>query len=336
MPNRNRSATANQTGDAPLLADAEAAAPAGQKITAAQKPRDTEQPSRANGETVDKLARKRLGDFAALFAQAMIEDDAKTVHDLRVASRRLQQLLRGLPRAKGKKSAKKASSFLRDVRQALGPLRNLDVMAEMTEARAAASGNHATRAVWLEIKEAIEKQRAEESERAQEAIKEHDLTGFLDRMSRSLRQRTVDDTIDDDLQETIQRRFQSWSEALSEVAEEPTAKRLHALRIAGKRLRYSVELSAALIDPKLKSLAHSLAQLQDNLGAWHDVHTLMQYVDAYLKQREFSSEELKANRVLLAVMKRERERGDSQASEAVAAAQTLRKTWPVKLGEPHD
>lgn len=319
-----------------MLAHAETAASAGQKVKSARTHAVAKPAARPEADTVDKLARKRLGDFAALFAHAMIANDPDTVHDLRVASRRLQQLLRGLPGAKSKKSAKKAGSFLRDVRQALGPLRNLDVMAEMIEARTSAGGSEATRAAWLEIKAVIEKQRAAESERAQEAIKEHDLTGFLDRMRRALKKRTVEGvTIDDELEETIRRRFQSWSEALGEVVEKPAPERLHALRIAGKRLRYSVELGAALSDPKLKTLARSLAQLQDNLGGWHDVHTLMQYVAAYLNQQEFLAEHPTGSRALRAEIERERKRSQVQAEEAVAAAEALRATWPIKL-DKHD
>lgn len=282
--------------------------------------------ARAELDAAAKLARKRLEDFAGLFARAMLEDDAKTVHDLRVASRRLQQLLRGLSASDAKKSHKKASGFLRDVRQALGPLRNLDVMSELIEARAEGATSESTRSAWLAIKSAIEKQRAQESERVQEVLKDYDLTRFIDRTRRALESNAPAGKIDSDLAEVIQRRFEAWSEALAEVVEEPTAKRLHDLRIAGKRLRYSVELSAALVDPKQKTLARSLAQLQDDLGAWHDVHTLMQYVGAYLNQKSHPGE----SRALLAAMEREQKRSQAQANEAVVAAEALRATWPIK------
>jgi CHAD domain-containing protein len=292
-------------------------------------------PAQAKVDSVGKLARKRLESFAALFARAMIDDDAKTVHDLRVASRRLQQLLRGLPAANAKKNSKKVSSFLRGVRQALGPLRNLDVMAAMTAARASEGGSEATRAAWTEIKEGIEKQRGEESSRARQALKHYDLTGFLDRISRSM-SRLSAETVDDELQGVVGGRFQVWSDALNAVVDDPTANRLHALRIAGKRLRYAVELQAALSDPKAKTLAHSLAKLQDNLGAWHDVHTLLQYVGAYLNQQEFLAEHPGKSRALLLEMERERKRGQLQAEEAVAAAEKLRDTWPSPQSEKID
>lgn len=293
-------------------------------------------PARADLDDAGKLARKRLQDFAALFARAMIEDDPKTVHDLRVASRRLQQLLRGLASAKSKKSSKKASNVLRKIRQALGPLRNLDVMAELINARVDSAANDKNRAAWLEIKSAIEEERELESARVQESLKDYDLTEFLDRTRRAMKDAADERANVAELTGIIERRFQSWSEALADVGAQPSAKRLHRLRIAGKRLRYSVELSAALTDPKLKTLARALAQLQDNLGAWHDMHTLMQYVAAYIDQQDFVSERPKDSRALLAEMERERKRSQAQADEAVAAAETLRAGWPIKSVEPTD
>lgn len=329
MPSRNRSAAANENRNAALLANAEAAAANGQEpLTGAARPPR----ARPEIEGAAKLARKRLQDFAALFACAMLQDDPKTVHDLRVASRRMQQLLRGLASDKKNKVSKKASSFLRSVRQALGPLRNLDVMMELVDARASVAASERTRAAWLEIKTGIEKQRARESKRAQEILKGYDLTGFIDRTRRAMQSPSAEGDIDD-LNEVIERRFQAWSEALAEVGVEPTAKRLHSLRIAGKRLRYSVELGAALTDPKLKNLARSLARLQDNLGAWHDVHTLLQYVANYINQQQFLAQHPGESRLLLAEMEREQKRGQAQANEAVVEAEALRTTWPIKSEE---
>ena len=41
-----------------------------------------------------KVVHKRLECFVTLFAKALVNDAPETVHDLRVASRRLQQALR--------------------------------------------------------------------------------------------------------------------------------------------------------------------------------------------------------------------------------------------------
>lgn len=53
------------------------------------------------------------------------------------------------------------------------------------------------------------------------------------------------------------------------------AAELHALRIACKRLRYSIELFEGEL-PKLKAAGQRLAQLQDELGVVHDCDVLLE------------------------------------------------------------
>ena len=74
---------------------------------------------------LSKLARKRLERFATLYTKALVSDVPEVIHDLRVASRRLQQVLRLL--APKTKSSAKLVRVLRRVRRALGACRNLDV-----------------------------------------------------------------------------------------------------------------------------------------------------------------------------------------------------------------
>jgi CHAD domain-containing protein len=45
---------------------------------------------------------------------------------------------------------------------------------------------------------------------------------------------------------------------------------LHNLRIAAKRLRYTLEIFADVLPPACQSIADELSQLQDELGALHD------------------------------------------------------------------
>jgi len=49
---------------------------------------------------------------------------------------------------------------------------------------------------------------------------------------------------------------------------------LHNLRIAAKRLRYTLEIFADVLPPACQSIADELSQIQDELGALHD-HDVM-------------------------------------------------------------
>lgn len=72
-----------------------------------------------------------------------------------------------------------------------------------------------------------------------------------------------------------------FAEVLSQAAalknEDPKA--LHNLRIACKRLRYSIELFADAL-PKLRPAAQRFTQLQDELGEVHDCDVLLEKTDA--------------------------------------------------------
>jgi CHAD domain-containing protein len=291
--------------------------------------KSTPEPAPRESDPVRELGRKRLEKFVTLFARALIETDIKTVHDLRVASRRLQQILAARAAQSPAKQAKKVRRFLRGIRQTLGALRNLDVLAQMAAEHGASAASEAARAAWMGITREIEKQRADESSRAQQALADYDLTAFIERTKLVLNQDSADGKIDAGFQEMAGARFQAWSDALSAAINESTPKELHTLRIAGKRLRYLLELQAALSEPKAKALARSLALLQDKLGVWHDSQVLLQFAAAHLRSEEYLANHPGESRALLLDMERDRRHAAVQAAEAVAEAETMRANWPL-------
>lgn len=50
---------------------------------------------------------------------------------------------------------------------------------------------------------------------------------------------------------------------------------LHNLRIAAKRLRYTLEIFEEVLPPACQSIANELAQIQDELGALHDADVMI-------------------------------------------------------------
>jgi CHAD domain-containing protein len=59
----------------------------------------------------------------------------------------------------------------------------------------------------------------------------------------------------------------SWAQYVDNPFE---VQNLHNLRIAAKRLRYTLQLFEDVLPPACKEIAKELAQLQDELGALHD------------------------------------------------------------------
>ena len=197
--------------------------------------------------------------------------DIEHVHQLRVGCRRADAALKAFrPLMSGK--PKKLRSWLRQIRQAAGPARDADVlMVRLVEEAKENSADvnlqyvierlkrYRTNAqgALVEVEEKSRKGALEESfERClsllqqDKVLQEHKTIGQFARWA---------------LREACQGMFQ-----LSGLSE-PTIPQLHELRIAGKRLRYSIELFSGAFPPALRREVYPLVEkIQDRLGSLND------------------------------------------------------------------
>jgi CHAD domain-containing protein len=102
---------------------------------------------------------------------------------------------------------------------------------------------------------------------------------------------------------------------------------MHAVRIAGKRLRYRAELLAELGDASAKPRVKSLKLLQDALGNWHDRYVLLQLIAEFIGRPDFLVENPEAGRALLAQMKREQRKNELATSAILKRAEKTREAW---------
>jgi CHAD domain-containing protein len=269
-----------------------------------------------------RLAKKRLERFVTLYPKALVSDKPEVVHDLRVASRRLQQTLRLLlPNAKSSAN-KKLLRLLRRVRRAFGSCRNLDVSIHLIESKLAATTTASLRSAWDAVRLWLEEQRAAEIERGRAELKRHDLTDFISRTQARM------ENIDEEpqtgaLAERARDAFGEWREALTAAKEEPQNERIHALRIAGKRLRYQLEAIAELGDLSVKQLLDGLKALQDDLGSWHDRSVVRDLVAEFIGRPGFLAEEPGMCRALLLDMEREKQRDHLAIADVITKADEL-------------
>lgn len=270
-----------------------------------------------------RLAKKRLERFVTLYPKALVSDKPEVVHDLRVASRRLQQTLR-LLLPKGKSSAgRKLLRLLRKVRRAFGSCRNLDVSLHLIESKLNATTTPSLRSAWDAVRLWLEEKRATEIARGRAELKRHDLTNFIARAQARLE--SVDENPESiaRLKERAKDALGEWRDALVAAKEEPQNKRIHALRIAGKRLRYRAETIAELGDPSVKQLLEGLKALQDDLGNWHDRSVLRDFVADFIGRPGFLAEEPGRCRALLSDMEREKQRDHAAIADAITKAEQL-------------
>jgi len=114
---------------------------------------------------------------------------------------------------------------------------------------------------------------------------------------------------------------------LREAQENPQVDQIHALRIAGKRLRYRAELLAELGEATAKPQVKTLKSLQDKLGDWHDRIVLLQLIAEFISRPEFLVDHPAAGRALLAEMERERHKNEVATHAILKSAGKTREAW---------
>ena len=274
-----------------------------------------------------ELSQKRLEKFASLLPRVLIRDDPETIHDARVGSRRLQQILRVLFPKPAPKQCRKLIRMLRKVRRALGDCRNHDVMEELIREKIDAAGNPVVRDAWDQLKVRVQERQKRELIRAREELSQCDIVDFVNRARRLLGSAQWSKEIEPTLTKGITRALEEWTQAVDATKESQTPEQIHALRIAGKRLRYRVEMLAELGDGSAKARIKTLKTLQDQLGQWHDHHVLVRLAAKFLSRSDFLATHPDLSRALLVEMERERRRNDTAVGNILKSAEKIRDAW---------
>jgi CHAD domain-containing protein len=273
------------------------------------------------------ITQRRLEKFVSLFAKVLVNDHPDTIHDARVWSRRLQEAFRVLlPQPRVGKSRKLVRT-LRQVRRALGNCRNTDVTIGLIENKLNSKTAATTQQSWNLVKDYLSEKRERQAARAHDELAEHDLTQFVTRTQSLVQPDGLQQAPEEVLKRSVEEGLTEWGKALREAQENPHADQIHALRIAGKRLRYRAELLAELGDATAKPKVKALKLLQDKLGEWHDRIILLQMIAECIGRPDFLVDHPATGRALLAEMERERHKNDMAANAILKSAEKTRETW---------
>jgi CHAD domain-containing protein len=205
--------------------------------------------------------------------------DVDAVHQARVASRRLREAVPVVAvDAKGVGSRRLVRRIRRATR-ALGPVRELDVALTMTADLAARW--QTTRTALSELAARLHEKRATAHARALQKLDDARLR-TLGKRARSLLAAVRDTSTESGWRAKLSRRLDRRGRGLRQAIEAAGAlyavEALHAVRIATKKLRYTIEL---VHETRSASVAGPLARLkrtQDLLGQMHDLDVLTGYL----------------------------------------------------------
>jgi CHAD domain-containing protein len=230
-----------------------------------------------------KLLRVHLNRFKAAVNQAA-KGDVRAVHRTRVASRRLRELLPILRIEPD--IVRKLGRRLRKVTKRLGVVRELDVLLMLIDELHVSRREHSRALGRMAV--AVSQERDAARERLPHRMP-------VDNMRRTARKL---DRIVDGLRESEQSTgrasaAESWrwavdaraavrasrlGLAITQAGSVYLPERLHAVRIALKKLRYSVELATAAVGRKPGAELRMLKRAQDALGRLHDLQVLIEHV----------------------------------------------------------
>jgi CHAD domain-containing protein len=257
-----------------------------------------------------RLLRKRLKKFMALAPEVRADASAKTVHDVRVWSRRLQQAVSALfPKPRSGK-VRRLRRTPRRIRRALGEWRNCDVLLEMVGKQQRRTRSEAKRRAWALVRDYLLQKCSKEVARAEKKMLRTDLGDYTALAQRLLDQppEETPEVLMERLRDSARRAWSKWQNALSRAQETRAAEDLHGFRIATKDLRYRTELLYDVGERQLKARLRWLADLQEALGVWHDRQVLDQAVAEAVARVEIVLTELRAARILLSELETDQSR----------------------------
>ena len=202
--------------------------------------------------------------------------DEGSVHQARVASRRLREALPVLGGRADAHALTRAERRVKRITRALGPVRELDVtlllIAELSATGAAPAP------ALARVKAAVAAERLARRRDMLDEITPVRLESLRKRLVRVARPELTGVEPAQELSETVQRagvRARRLRTAIARAGGLYVADRLHRVRVAAKKLRYALELQKELTHARPGAHIKQLKTQQDVLGRMHDVEILI-------------------------------------------------------------
>jgi CHAD domain-containing protein len=222
------------------------------------------------------LLHKRLERFTQML-QGLEEGDVHALHQARVASRRLREILPVLQVEPG--AARRLGRRLRKVTQRLGAVRELDVLCLLID-ELRQSGKYDAQAL-RRVAAAASEDRARARERLSDKLPSDELqriVGKLNKIATALKDGKSSRGWRWAVEARVTHRASALKDALADAGALYLPERLHAVRIAVKKLRYAREVLVEASGARTKGELQSLKRGQDILGRLHDMQMLLDRV----------------------------------------------------------
>jgi CHAD domain-containing protein len=240
-----------------------------------------------------KYIRKQNKLLSAQFDGIRAGEDIEFVHRARVASRRLRASLRFFDDCFKPKQIKRWKKAIRRIRAELGAARDKDVQIELLRGVLASLTDQACYSGISRLMVEWEYQREDLQRDVVKAVDRLQRNGALGAMNRAAKRilreaRSREAQVQCPLNYTrarqeILRRLDELV-ALQECLDRPDDQQAHhAMRIAAKRLRYTMEIARPIYSGRLDDVLEGIKQVQTILGEVHDCDVWQEQLDQFAK-----------------------------------------------------
>ena len=203
------------------------------------------------------------------------EGAVEPLHQCRVATRRLRELLPLCDAELAAQTAARARKRVRQLGGALGPVRELDVALGLVDELERAG--RAQPAAASRLRQRVREERERQRERMRVRLKPAGLRRVARDLTEVLKAIGMLDATDAwalVLAGRLSARADRLRDAVAEAGPLYVSERVHEVRIAAKKLRYALELAAETGEADTADAVARLKKTQDSLGRLHDVEIL--------------------------------------------------------------
>ena len=249
---------------------------------------------------VRALALRQLDRFISLEPKVLCGKDPGAVHDLRVASRRLQQILDLLYPAPDRE-LRRLRRGIRRCRRVLSQARNYDVLLARVE-KSLSVKRPAQREALETVRDYLYQRRSESHAEALRKLSKANAASLYVALQVYLGAPATESDAGPDgaleggdgfeafhvrLGKAMEGVWRDFETKAAESHRDERALALHAVRIAAKRLRYLTEVMREFDVPGSDQALVWLRKLQQRLGDWHDLEVMEQAMTEMLARPKF-------------------------------------------------
>ena len=229
-----------------------------------------------------------------LEAAAFTSTDIEPIHRLRVTSRRLRTSITHFRECLPKKKTQAFEDEIRRLTRALGNARDLDIQIEtlnaLYEEKLDQQFKPGYRRLLLRLKQSRMKAQKKVSKTLSAFQQQRIITKMRDRLEKSASIAEDHYLFTPSLYEhaysAINADLDNFISFEKYVQTPDNMEKLHAMRIAGKHLRYSMEIFAPLYNDALFPHIQFMKELQNQLGRMHDDDVWVNWLPKFLLKEE--------------------------------------------------